>query len=187
MKIGKQFKDAGHKLPKLPDPADARMSAKDYYDAVRDYYRAVSGTPFGNELVLELAMRAAEKAKLGTNPDHLGITDFLAVGFSSNDYVGHAFGPHSQEMLDMAAQTDGQIRRLLEHLDKTVGQGKYVVALTADHGIGPMAGYLKSLKLSGRSVDPAEFVGVAEQARRPRRAGRRGSRTFWPAANTRCT
>jgi len=59
----------------------------------------------------------------------------LAVGFSTPDYVGHAFGPRSQEEQDIYARLDGTIGTLLDRLDTLVGRGQYVVAMTADHGV----------------------------------------------------
>ena len=69
---------------------------------------------------------------------HLGKgsqVDFLGVSFSALDLVGHAFGPDSHEVQDVIARLDVTIGALLDHLDQTVGAGKYVVAFTADHGV----------------------------------------------------
>src|SRR5262249_8476533 len=70
---------------------------------------------------------------------HLGSrkgVDFLGVSFSSLDLVGHAFGPDSHEVQDMVVRLDRTIGGLLDHLDRTVGPGRYVLAFTADHGVG---------------------------------------------------
>jgi predicted AlkP superfamily pyrophosphatase or phosphodiesterase len=65
-------------------------------------------------------------------------TDFLAVSYSSVDYVGHAFGPRSWETQDVLARLDHDLAELFAHLDKKVGRGNYVVALSADHGVVPI-------------------------------------------------
>jgi arylsulfatase A-like enzyme len=64
-------------------------------------------------------------------------TDFLGVSFSSLDHVGHALGPHSWEVQDMLVRLDKDLADLFEHLDRKVGAGNYVVALSADHGVPP--------------------------------------------------
>jgi arylsulfatase A-like enzyme len=67
-----------------------------------------------------------------------GATDYLGVSYSSVDYVGHIFGPHSREIQDVLARLDKDLAELFAHLDKKVGRGNYVVALTADHGVAPI-------------------------------------------------
>src|SRR6201996_7538512 len=49
----------------------------------------IRSTPFGNTLTLDMAIAAINGEKLGQGDQ----TDFLAVSFSSTDYVGHQFGP----------------------------------------------------------------------------------------------
>src|SRR5579863_8199434 len=65
-------------------------------------YAALHESPFGNDLVEAFAERAVEAEKLGQR----GVTDVLAVSFSSNDYVGHALGPDSPEVRDISVRTD---------------------------------------------------------------------------------
>jgi predicted AlkP superfamily pyrophosphatase or phosphodiesterase len=98
------------------------------------YYNALITSPFGNDLLLELARRAIDAEKLGQR----GVPDFLSLSFSSNDLVGHVWGPDSQEVLDTTLRSDHIVKDLLDFLDKRVGKGRYVVALTADHGICPI-------------------------------------------------
>jgi predicted AlkP superfamily pyrophosphatase or phosphodiesterase len=60
------------------------------------------------------------------------------VSFSSNDAIGHCWGPDSQEVLDVTLRSDLIMKELLDYLDAKVGKGRYVLALTADHGVCPM-------------------------------------------------
>lgn len=96
-------------------------------------------TPFGNDVLAEFAMQAIEKEALGRD----GITDFLAVSFSSTDYVGHTFGSRSMEIQDTYLRLDLTIGKLLDYLDKTVGKNNYVVFLTADHACAENVTHLK--------------------------------------------
>jgi arylsulfatase A-like enzyme len=57
------------------------------------------------------------------------------VSFSSPDLVGHAFGPRSQEVQDIYLHLDATIGTLLERLDALVGPDRYLLALSADHGV----------------------------------------------------
>src|SRR5262249_32904654 len=64
--------------------------------------------------------------------------DLLCLSFSCNDPIGHTWGPDSQEVLDVTLWSDRVVRNLLAVLDAKVGQGRYVLALTADHGVCPL-------------------------------------------------
>jgi predicted AlkP superfamily pyrophosphatase or phosphodiesterase len=65
-------------------------------------------------------------------------TDLLAVSFSALDPVGHDFGPESREVEDLLSQLDERIGELLRHLDERVGRDRYVLGLSADHGVAPI-------------------------------------------------
>lgn len=93
-------------------------------------YTTLIHTPFGNDLLLEFAKTALISENLG-NSD---VPDFLAVSFSSTDYIGHTFGPNSVEIMDTYIKLDVQLADLLSALDKQVGKGNYLLFLTADHG-----------------------------------------------------
>src|SRR5262249_51855069 len=91
-------------------------------------------SPFGNEILLGLAKCAIDAEGLGTRD----VPDFLAVSFSSNDLVGHTWGPDSQEVLDVTLRSDRLVKEILYHLDAKARKGRYVVALSADHGVCPL-------------------------------------------------
>lgn len=90
----------------------------------------IRSTPYGNTLTLDLAIAAINNEKLGQN----GVTDFLAVSFSSTDYVGHQFGPNSVEIEDTYLKLDKDFAAFFTFLDAKLGKGNYTVFLTADHG-----------------------------------------------------
>lgn len=107
-----------------------------------DYGLLVS-TPFGNDFLTEFAKAAIDGEKMGQGPT----TDFLTVSFSSTDALGHRLGPNAVEVVDMYLRLDKNIADLLKFLDQKVGQGKYVVFLTADHGVGNVAQELIDRKI----------------------------------------
>ncbi|MDP4190601.1 MAG: alkaline phosphatase family protein [Bacteroidota bacterium] len=106
-------------------------------------YGALESTPGGNEIVKELAKAALINENLGKG----NFTDFLAISFSSTDYVGHSFGTYSYELEDTYIRLDEQIADLLNTLDKQVGKGNYVLFLTADHAGLETPHYLKDRNL----------------------------------------
>ncbi len=94
------------------------------------FYGNLLASPFGDELTLAFARAAVTNEKLGQR----GVTDILSVSLSSHDYVNHAFGPESRLSHDHTLQLDRHLQAFFQFLDKTVGAGNYVLALTADHG-----------------------------------------------------
>ncbi|NHF60968.1 alkaline phosphatase family protein [Flavobacteriaceae bacterium TP-CH-4] len=100
-------------------------------------------TPYGNSITTDFALAALEGEQLGAD----GMTDFLAVSFSSTDYVGHKFGVNSKEIQDTYLRLDLDLERFLKALDKKVGKGDYTVFLTADHGAIEVPAYLKAQRI----------------------------------------
>lgn len=117
-------------------------------------YGLIASTPFGNQLTLDFALAAMEGEKLGEGD----VTDFLAVSFSSTDYVGHRFGPTSKELEDIYLRLDLQIESLLNHLDEKLGEGNYVVFLSADHGVADVATYMESQNVPAGNLNVGYVV-----------------------------
>jgi predicted AlkP superfamily pyrophosphatase or phosphodiesterase len=91
-------------------------------------------SPFSDAYLARMATALTDNFELGRRE----VTDLLAIGFSALDSVGHAFGPESREVEDLLARLDGRIGELLQHLDERVGRNRYVLALSADHGVAPI-------------------------------------------------
>lgn len=103
----------------------------DFSASFGEAFGAIGTSPHGLTITKELALEAIKAENLGRN----GQTDFLAVSFSSTDYVGHAFGPYSVETQDMYLRLDRDIAEMLSFLDSWVGKDNYLVFLTADHAV----------------------------------------------------
>ncbi len=112
-------------------------------------YGSVSATPFGNTLTAELAKAAVKNEQLGTD----AITDFLAISFSSPDYVGHSFGPNSIEVEDIYLRLDKELGEFLNFLDSNVGKDQYLVFLSADHGAAHVSAFAKDHNIPGGNID----------------------------------
>jgi predicted AlkP superfamily pyrophosphatase or phosphodiesterase len=98
------------------------------------FYEQWGTSPFADTYLTQLAETAVDALGLGKS----GGTDFLGVSYSTVDYVGHAYGPRSREIQDILVRLDKDLGELFAHLDKKVGRGNYVVALSADHGVVPI-------------------------------------------------
>ncbi len=123
-------------------------------------YPAVFGSPFGNELLLSFATRAIDAERLGQRD----VTDMLTVSFSSNDSVGHAYGPDSPEVHDIAVRTDRFIGELLAKVDQVVGLAHTLVILTADHGVAPVPEIQAARHLPGGRLKADELFGPIQAA-----------------------
>ena len=122
----------GRKFPHI-------ITGKDSTRRTPSYYAALARSPFSAEILSAFAQRAIEAEQLGKR----GVTDMLCVSFSGMDIVGHAFGPHSHEVMDMVVRLDAIIADFLSFLDRHVGLRSCVLVLMADHGVAPIPEYIK--------------------------------------------
>jgi predicted AlkP superfamily pyrophosphatase or phosphodiesterase len=113
----------------------------------------LKATAYGNSLTADFALAALKGENLGKGVD----TDFLAISFSSTDYVGHQFGVNSREIEDTYYRLDLDLERLLKALDAQVGPGNYSLFLTADHAAVQVPTYLKDLKIPSGYFDSKVF------------------------------
>ena len=118
------------------------------------FYSALDFTPFSNDLLVEFAEAALLNEKLGQDDD----TDVLTVSFSANDYVGHRYGPYSQEAMDITLRVDRQIETFLDFVDAKVGLRNTIVIFTADHGVAPIPEHATTLGLDGARLNTDEIL-----------------------------
>lgn len=98
------------------------------------YIKHLACSPFGN-----LATFAAAKALVvGENLGQDEHPDILGINLSSNDYVGHSYGPDSLEVEDMTYRTDVMLGDFVRFIRCKLGSRKFVVFVTADHGVAPI-------------------------------------------------
>ena len=127
------------------------------------FYSQWEASPYADAYLAELAETAVDKLGLGKRE----VTDFLAVSFSSLDLVGHAFGPRSWEVQDILARLDRDLGTLFSRLDRAVGKGNYVVALSADHGVMPIPDDLVKAGREAGWLNLAEVQAHIETALEP--------------------
>jgi len=110
-------------------------------------------SPAGDDLTLDFAKALIQNEDIGDD----ATTDYLAVSFSSTDYVGHVFGPSSLEGEDNILRLDRTLAELFRFVDEEVGLDETLIVLSSDHG-GPEApGYLSELGFEADYIDPDSF------------------------------
>ncbi len=143
-------------------PYERRLAGKDApvfpYDLKQMQGKAtnfglLSSTPFSNDYLTQMAEAAITGEQMGKD----GITDFLCVSYSATDGIGHGHGPNAVEIEDTYIRLDKNIEGLLKRLDQEVGQGKYVLFLTADHAVADVPQYLKDSKVPSGYFSDAEL------------------------------
>ena len=108
-----------------------------------DNFSLIKTIPAGNTYTIDFAKAAIKGEQLGKSE----FTDFLAVSFSSTDYVGHRYGVAAVETEDTYLRLDKDLAHFFNFLDTEVGKENYTLFLTADHAAVHVPSYLQSLKI----------------------------------------
>ena len=127
-------------------------------DESKYYNTLLTISPAGDELTLEFVKELLEREGVGSD----SVTDYLSVSFSSNDYVGHMFGPSSLESEDQLLRLDRTIADLLRFVDQKVGLGNTVILLSADHGGAEAPGFLNE-----QGLNRAQYIDLDTLDREP--------------------
>jgi predicted AlkP superfamily pyrophosphatase or phosphodiesterase len=117
-------------------------------------YDNILPTPFGNQLLEEFAEAAVQGENLGGGQQ----PDFLSVSFSSIDYIGHRFGPYSQEVQDGVVRLDRQLEKFFNFLDQKIGLENVIITLTADHAVAPVPEFGREQGLDEQRLSESDFV-----------------------------
>jgi hypothetical protein len=91
----------------------------------------IRGSALFSRFETEAVLTMIDREPLGSDE----ITDLLFVSLKTADYVGHRYGPHSPELGATLAAMDHDLARVTAALDAKVGRDRYVLAITADHGM----------------------------------------------------
>lgn len=88
------------------------------------------------------------------------ITDLVFTNYKQIDRVGHYFNMDSELVEDSLTKTDAMLPVIERALNKTVGKGKWVMMITADHGQQPDEEDIDGYGISPREIEhdiTAEF------------------------------
>jgi len=146
-------------MPQLPDWATAFDTggaiAQAEQDAgvsnVTNFYEQVGSTPAANTYELSFAEALIQGEQLGQH----NVTDLVTISLSANDIEGHANGPDSPQEEQMVDALDTQLDTFFTWLDKNIPGGidNVWVALTADHGVAPVAATAAGYGLNAATID----------------------------------
>ena len=92
------------------------------------------------------------------------VPDLILLNYKGADFVGHKYGPDSEELRVTLGEMDHQLARLLAALEAQVGNS-YLIAVTADHGMPP-----EPRSSSGRHFAP-DIVDLLHQRFDPQAKG----------------
>ena len=141
--------------PAFPHPLAGATGTPDW-----QYYELWKCSPYADDYLGALAGSLIRSLDLGRR----SAIDFLGIGFSGLDCVGHDFGPDSAEVQDTILRLDQTLGVLFNVLDTTVGANRYVVALSADHGVSPIPEQVRARGDDAGRVMAPEVRKVAEAA-----------------------
>lgn len=113
-----------------PDPGATfphHVSGRD----ARKFITAFRTTPYLDEYTLDFARELIRSERVGQG----AFTDYLSISLSATDYIGHTYGPDSLEYEDNLLRLDATLAAFLAYLDKVIGTDRFVVVLSADHGV----------------------------------------------------
>jgi len=123
-------------------------------------YGMIQYTSFGNELLERMAEDLIRGEKLGSGAE----TDLLVLSFSSNDMVGHNYGPDSPQVREISIATDKILGNLFHFLDSQIGMTHVMVVFTSDHGVAPMPEENSVRKMPGGRLDFAVVKDAVQKA-----------------------
>jgi predicted AlkP superfamily pyrophosphatase or phosphodiesterase len=146
------FGDADDKAYETDLAGFGRVFPHAYGDGDDKYFTTkLTLSPAGDELTLDFAKTLLDKEQLGQD----AVPDYLAISFSSTDYVGHVFGASSLETEDNLVRLDRTLADLFAYIDNKVGLDNTLIVLSADHGQPDVPGYLHEL-----GIDDAHYFDI---------------------------
>ena len=117
--------------------------------------------PMLDGATLALAAAGVDALQLGKR----GAIDYLGIVPSQVDDIGHWYGPSSREQLDNLLRLDRALGEFFDHLDASVGKDRWVVALSADHGIPDVPEERVARGEKARRVGMKEYMGVLDRVK----------------------
>lgn len=158
-------------LPTRPE-LDALMAEVDATDGARDgewggnpidpdTYQ-FSANPAFATYSGEAIRRMVEREPIGRDE----ITDLAFFEFKTGDLAGHFWGMESRQFETVWRTQDRSFGDLVRALDRRIGKGRYVLAITADHGQTPIAENYGGLRIDRfeLAADTDALFGVVQAA-----------------------
>ncbi len=140
-----QFITSTYYRAELPDWAKAYNKELKKNKELQKVGKDVGSYPLCGHITTDMAIAALKGEQLGKGE----VTDMLCVSYSQTDVIGHAWGTRGERTDAAYLELDKDIARLLKALDEQVGEGNYLIFLTADHGGAHNFQYMIDHKLNG--------------------------------------
>ncbi len=160
------FGDADNRDYETNFPGFGRTFPHAYGKANDKYFTTkLTLSPAGDELTLDFAKTLLDKEQLGQDD----VPYYLAISFSSTDYVGHVFGASSLESEDNVARLDRTLADLFAYIEQKVGLDNTLIVLSADHGQPEVPGHLhergiyKAHYFDTKSLDKAPAIAALKK------------------------
>ena len=119
------------------------------------------GRPWFGRTTLDLALTIFEHEDLGQD----SVVDLLAIGLSSPDYMGHDYGPYSQEIADVFLKLDKYLGRFISVLDMKVGLENILFVLTSDHGAATIPEYASLSGIEAGRINRSTILAGIDNAK----------------------
>jgi len=140
-----QFITSTYYMTELPDWAKRQNEELAKNEELKKVGKRVGFYPLCGHITADMAIAALKGEQLGKGE----ATDMLCVSFSQTDVIGHEWSTRGEHTDEAYLELDKDIARLLHAFDEQVGEGNYLVFLTADHGAAHNFQYMIDHKLNG--------------------------------------
>ena len=142
------------------DRQDGRMDGR-WFSVSLDSADSLTYTPAYSHYQTAVIEELIKREGFGADD----VADMLFVNYKVVDKVGHRLSFPSREMAAVVRGVDQALGELVKILDRTVGQGQWVLALTADHGFTPKASTTGAIVIDNAELSrdlKANFKGIQQ-------------------------
>lgn len=141
----RQFITSTYYMTELPMWAKVYNKELKKNEELKKVGKDVGLYPLCGHITTDMAIAALKGENLGKGKT----TDMLCVSYSQTDVIGHEWSTRGSHADEAYLELDKDIARLLKALDEQVGEGNYLLFLTADHGAAHNFQFMQDHKLAG--------------------------------------
>lgn len=149
-----QFITSTYYRSELPEWAKACNREIKQNKEVQKVAKNIGLSPVCGHITTDMAIAALKGEQLGKGE----VTDMLCVSYSQTDVIGHEYSTRGEHTDEAYLELDKDIARLLKALDDQVGEGNYLLFLTADHGAAHNFQFMIDHKLAGGAWKVYDYI-----------------------------
>ena len=128
-------------LPQYVKEVNKQLAKDKVIQTLKD---TIGNSPLCATVITDMAIAAMKGEQLGKGE----VTDMLCVSYSQTDVIGHKWGTRGRMTDDAYLTLDRDLGRLIKALDEQVGEGNYLLFLTADHGAAHNYQFMQDHKMN---------------------------------------